>query len=47
MTPTDIHFSSKPGRGVLTLDANLVDSRGTVVTQCVWKLMMRTRGAGA
>ena len=47
MTPTDIHFSSKPGRGVLTLDANLVDSRGTVVTQCVWKLMMRARGAGA
>ena len=43
MTPTDLHHSSKPGRGVLTLDANLVDQTGKVITQCVWKLMMKSR----
>ena len=43
MTPTDIHHSSKPGRGVLTMDANLVDQTGTVTTQCVWKLMMKAK----
>ena len=43
MTPTDIHHSAKPGRGVLTLDANLVDQTGKVITQCVWKLMMKSR----
>ena len=43
MTPTDIHHSSKPGRGVLTMDANLVDEKGTVTTQCVWKLMMKAK----
>ncbi len=43
MTPTDLHHSSKPGRGVLTLDANLVDQNGRVITQCVWKLMMKSK----
>ena len=43
MTPTDIRHSSKPGRGVLTMDANLVDQKGTVTTQCVWKLMMKAK----
>ncbi len=43
MTPTDIHHSSKPGRGVLTLDANLVDQNGKVITQCVWKIMMMAK----
>ena len=43
LTPTDIRHSSKPGRGVLTLHANLVDEKGTVTTQCVWKLMMKAR----
>ena len=43
MKPTDIHHSSKPGRGVLTMEANLVDQGGKVTTQCVWKLMMRSR----
>ena len=43
MTPTDIHHSSKPGRGVLTMDANLVDGKGAVTTQCVWKLMMKAK----
>ena len=43
MTPTDIHHSSKPGRGVLTMDANLVDQSGKVITQCVWKLMLKAR----
>ena len=43
MTPTELRHSSKPGRGVLTLDANLVDQTGTVITQCVWKLMMKAR----
>ncbi len=43
MTPTDIRHSSKPGRGVLILDANLVDGKGTVTTQCVWKLMMKAK----
>ncbi len=43
MTPTELHHSSRPGRGVLAMDANLVDQDGKVITQCVWKLMMKTR----
>ena len=43
MTPTELRHSSKPGRGVLTMDANLVDHNGNVITQCNWKLMMKAR----
>ena len=43
MTVTDIHHSSKPGRGVLTMDANLVDQNGKIISQCVWKLMMKAK----
>ena len=43
MTPTELRHSSKPGRGILTLDANLVDQSGKVITQCVWKLMMKSK----
>ena len=43
MTPTVVRHSSKPGRGILELDANLVDHSGTVVTQCKWTLMMKSR----
>lgn len=43
MTPTDIRHTSKPGRGVLTLNANLVDHHGKVITECVWKIMMLAR----
>lgn len=43
MTPTDIRHTSKPGRGILTLNANLVDHHGKVITECVWKIMMLAR----
>lgn len=43
MTPTEIRHTSKPGRGILTLDANLVDQTGKIITQCVWKLMMKAK----
>ena len=42
-TPTEVRHSSKPGRGVLFLDANLVDADGKVITQCRWNLMMKAR----
>jgi acyl dehydratase len=43
MTPTEITPTRKPGRGILKLDANLVDQKGTVVTRCKWTIMMATR----
>ena len=43
MTPTTVRHSSRPGRGIRELDANLVDQNGTVVTQCKWTLMMKSR----
>ena len=43
MTPTDIRHTSNPGRGILTLNANLVDHHGKVITECVWKIMMLAR----
>lgn len=43
MTPTGVRHSSKPGRGILEMDANLVDQHGSVVTQCKWTLMMKSR----
>ena len=43
MTPTEIRHSSKPGRGILKLDANLVDQTGTITTECKWTLMMMSR----
>lgn len=43
MTPTEIRHTSKPGKGILTLNANLVDHHGKVITECVWKIMMLAR----
>lgn len=42
-TPTEIRHSSKPGRGILVLDANLADQSGKTITACKWNLMMKAR----
>ena len=43
MTPTEARRTSKPGRGILKIDANLVNQKGTVVTECKWTLMQMAR----
>ena len=43
MTPTEIRHSSKPKKGILKMDANLVDQNGKVITECKWTLMMMAR----
>ncbi len=43
MTPTEIKHSSKPGKGILKMDANLVDQDGKVITECKWTLMQMAR----
>ena len=43
MTPTEIRPSSKPKKGILKMDANLVDQNGKVITECKWTLMMMAR----
>ena len=42
-TPTEIRHSSKPGRGILFLDANLINQSGKTITACKWNLMMKAR----
>lgn len=43
MTPTEARHTSKPGRGILKLDANLVNQDGKVITECKWTLMQMAR----
>ncbi len=43
MTPTEARHTSKPGRGILKLDANLVNQEGKVITECKWTLMQMAR----
>ena len=43
MTPTEVRHTSKPGRGILKMDADLVSQDGVVTTQCQWTLMMQAR----
>jgi len=42
-TPTEIRHSSKPGRGILVLDASLADQNGKTIIACKWHLMMKAR----
>lgn len=43
MTPTEARHTSKLGRGILKLDANLVNQEGKVITECKWTLMQMAR----
>ena len=43
MTPTEVKHTSKPGKGILKLDANLVDQNGKIITECKWTIMMMAR----
>ena len=43
MTPTEIKHSSKPGKGIMKMDANLVDQDGQVINECKWTLLQMAR----
>ncbi len=43
MTPIEIRHSSKPGKGILKLKAQLVNQDGGVPCDCEWTLMMFAR----
>lgn len=43
MTPIEARKTSKPGRGIIKYQANLVDQNGKVITECVWNIMMMTK----
>jgi len=41
--PTDIHHSSKPGKGILTQEVKLVNQDDIVVMESTQKLMLKSR----
>ena len=43
MTPIGERRTSKPGRGIIKYQANLVDQNGKVITECIWNIMMMAR----
>ncbi|MCD8225105.1 MAG: MaoC family dehydratase N-terminal domain-containing protein [Clostridiales bacterium] len=43
MVPTETIHSKKPGRGILKVDAKLVNQEGKVILESPWTLMMKAK----
>lgn len=43
LTPIEARKTSKPGRGIIKYQANLVDQTGKVINESTWNIMMMAR----